>query len=103
MDLLSAADYAPFDHVAIKRELDADGEPTEWANIEGIRDTDVYYARVRYADLWDQMAVHMEWQHGKTLEDPMTPQELAHATIRAAIIMLDDVDAPASGLAHECG
>jgi hypothetical protein len=88
MDLLTAEDYTPFDHVSIKRVRDDRGEPTGWVDIEGLRGGDVYYTRVRYADLWDQMGVHMELQHGKALEDPMTPQELAHATIRAAIIML---------------
>jgi hypothetical protein len=87
-DLLTAQDYAPFERVAINRLRDADGEPTGLVDIVGIRDGDVYHVQVPYADLWDQMGVHMEWQHGKSLEDPMTPQELAHATIRAAIILL---------------
>jgi hypothetical protein len=88
MELLTAEDYAPFDHVSIKRVRDADGEPTGLVDIIGTRDGDDYHRQALYSDLWDQMGVHMEWQHGKTLEDPMTPQELAHATIRAAVILL---------------
>lgn len=58
MDLFTADDYAPIDHVRIKRVRDDDGEPTEWINLEGLQEGHVYSVRVRYGDLWHQMGVH---------------------------------------------
>jgi hypothetical protein len=38
----------------------------------------------------------LQWRHGKTMQDPMTAAELAHAMIRAAVAMLMDGPSGAS-------
>lgn len=87
---LTSEDYLPFDHVTISRVLDDRGEPTELVDIEGLRQGGAREVRVRYLDLWQQIGVHLETFHDKTLDDPAMPQEFAHATVRAAIAFLID-------------
>jgi hypothetical protein len=90
MELLTVNDYEPFEKVTITRVRDKDGEPTAWVVIEGLRQGGAREVRARYTDLWNQADTHLQYRHGKSMNDPMTPQEFAHATIRAAIAFLMD-------------
>ena len=87
---LTQVDYAPFDLVTITRVRDAQGEPTEWVTIEGLRDGGARGVQVRYLAHWHQMNVHLERFHGKRLTDPMSAMEFAHATIQTAVTILMD-------------
>ena len=84
------ADYAPFDLVTVTRLRATNGEPTEWVDLEGLRDGGARDVRVRYLDLWHQMDVHLQRFHGKHVAAPMSPMEFAHATVRAAVTLLMD-------------
>jgi hypothetical protein len=80
----------PFDDVFIKRERGPDDEPTGWVTIEGLRQGGCREVRVPYTWLWNQMETHMTSNHGKSLDDPMSVEELEHATLRAAVVFLID-------------
>jgi hypothetical protein len=90
MELLSAEDYHPFDSVTLTRVRDEDGEPTEFVEIEGLRQGGMRTRRVRYIQVLEQAEMHLEFQHGKSRDDPMTAQEFAHGMIRAAVALLMD-------------
>jgi hypothetical protein len=90
MDLLSPADYYPFDSVSLTRVRDEHGEPTDRVEIEGLRQGGMRTRVVPYVRLLEQADVHWEFGHGKTKDDPMSPREFAHATMRAAVAFLID-------------
>jgi hypothetical protein len=90
MDFLTQDDYYPFDTVRLTRVLDDAGEPTERVEIEGLRQGGMRIRIVTYARLLEQADMHWEFGHGKTNEDPMSPREFAHATMRAAVAFLLD-------------
>lgn len=80
----------PFDEVLITRERGPDDEPTGCVTIEGLRQGGAREVRIPYTRLWNQMETHVTSNHGKSLDDPMSSQELEHATIRAAVVFLID-------------
>jgi hypothetical protein len=90
MELLSEADYDPFDLVTFTRLRDEEGEPTELVEIEGLRQGGMRTRIVPYACLLDQADMHWEFRHGKTGDDAMTAAEFAHNVMRAAVAMLID-------------
>jgi hypothetical protein len=90
MDLLGSEDYDPCDRVTLTRIRDAEGEPTEWVETEGLRDGRDRSVTVRYGELWDQATMHLEFSHGKGRNDPVDTREFAHAIIRAAVAFLLD-------------
>jgi hypothetical protein len=76
--------------VTLTQILDAHGEPTDHVEIEGRRQGGMRTRIVTYARLLEQADVHLESSHGKTKDDPISPTEFAHATMRAAVAFLID-------------
>jgi hypothetical protein len=90
LELLSAAEYHPFESVTLTRVRDDYGEPTNRVEIEGLRQGGMRTCVVPYARLLEQADMHWEFSHGKTRDVPMSPREFAHAIMRAAVAFLID-------------
>jgi hypothetical protein len=90
MELSCAEDYTPFDIVTLQRVRDADGEPTDHIEIEGLRQGGMRTRVVPYLRLLDQADMHWEFSHGKSNDDPMNAAEFGHNVMRAAVAMLID-------------
>jgi hypothetical protein len=89
-DLVSADDYEPFEYVELTRVRDHEGEPTEWVVIEGYRQGGCREVRILYEQLLNQTDVHLQYRHGKSMDEPVQLREFAHATVRAAVAFLMD-------------
>jgi hypothetical protein len=89
-ELLTAEDVHPFETVTLTRIRDHDGERTDRVEIEGLRQGGMRTRVVTYTRLLEQAEMHWEFGHGKTKANPMSTQEFAHATMRAAVAFLMD-------------
>jgi hypothetical protein len=90
VELLTAADYYPFDSVRLSRARDEVGEPTDQVEIEGLRKGGMRTRVVPYVRLLEQADMHWEVAHGKSRDDPQSPREFAHTLMRAAVAFLID-------------
>jgi hypothetical protein len=89
-EFLSEDDFHPFDSVTLHRVRGGDGEPTEFVDVEAVRDGGMRTRRVRYAQLLEQADMHLEFSHGRTKDAPMPARDFAHAMMRAAVAFLMD-------------
>jgi hypothetical protein len=80
----------PFDRIVLHRLQGEDGEPNGWVEIVGEREGGERSVRIPYERLWQQMEVHMRSNHGSSMDDVHSFEELEHATLRAAVVFLMD-------------
>jgi hypothetical protein len=90
MELLTSDDYHRFETVTLTRRRDGHGEPTALVEIEGLRQGGMQTRVIPYTRLLEEADMHWESSHGNTKDDPMSPREFAHATMRAAVAFLMD-------------